>query len=51
MNVSLDIKTIFGKYLTRDIVVQDEKHLNNYIAKAEREWKENIIGVHYIKTK
>jgi len=51
MNVSLDIKTIFGKYLTRDIVVQDEKHLNNYIAKAEREWNWKVIGVHYTKIK
>ena len=46
MKISLDIKNQYGNLITRDIVVKDDNHLTNYCKKAEREWKEKIVGIH-----
>lgn len=48
MKVSLDIRNKYGKLYTRDIVVKDKKHLDNYLAKANLDHLNNkIVGVHY----
>jgi hypothetical protein len=49
MKVSLDIKMPNGNDKTKDIVVNDENHLNNYISKIERNGKASVVGVHYNK--
>jgi len=47
MKVSLDIKKANGDVYTRDIVVNDDRHLSNYLRKAARDESESkIIGVH-----
>lgn len=48
MKVLLDIKTCYGKIYTREIQVNDQKHLENYLAKANRDHSySKIIGIHY----
>lgn len=47
MKVSLDIKKANGDIYTRNIVVNDDRHLSNYLRKAARDESESkIIGVH-----
>ena len=50
MKVSLDIKSKYGKLYTKEIMVKDQNHLDNYLAKANRDHSDNkIVGVHYNK--
>jgi len=41
MKVSLDIKNKYGKLYTKEIMVKDQNHLDNYLAKANRNHSDN----------